>query len=65
MFREPWKVAIGVSGRIMKKGSEENEKMWVFWRGLEKKRVWKEYYGAAVKRNVEKLQGLLEVMHWA
>jgi hypothetical protein len=63
MFREPRKVAMRVSGRIMKKGSEENEKMRVFWRGLKKKRVWKEYYRTAVKRDVEMLQGLLEVMH--
>jgi len=39
--------------------------MRVFWTGLKKKRVMKEYYGAAVKRNVEKLRGLLEVLHWA
>lgn len=65
MFREPWKVATGVSGWIMKKGSDENEKMRVIWRGLKKKRVWKEYYRTAVKRDVEKLRGLLEVLHWA
>ncbi|KAF8241304.1 hypothetical protein K440DRAFT_665376 [Wilcoxina mikolae CBS 423.85] len=64
MFRKPWKVAFQKSRMIVKKGSDENRAMEAFWTGLRTNRVWGEYYEAAVKGDIERLRGLLDVLYW-